>query len=190
MSKPSFYVIAIGLSIGGIDPLIEIISCFPEKSNATYLIIQHLDRTFPSKLSERLQAVTKIKVSTARDGQVLQSNRIYVLAEGQMMTVKDGCIILRERRHDENVNKAVDILFESMAEELGVRAVSIILSGLDGDGTLGSTQINLHGGITIAQSPESAKYPSMPESAVASGQTQFVLSPNKIASMVAELVKI
>ena len=190
MNEASFYVIGIGLSIGGIEPLLEILSCLPEKSNATYLIIQHLDRTFPSQLSQRLQGSTKIKVSTAQHGEVLKLNRIYVLAEGQMMTIKGGCIILRERCHDETVNKAVDILFKSMAEELGERAVSIILSGLDGDGSLGSAQINLHGGITIAQSPDSAKYPSMPESAIASGQTHFILSPKKIASMVAELVKI
>ncbi len=190
MAEASFYVVGIGLSIGGIEPLSEILTCLPENSNATYLIIQHLDRTFPSQLSQRLQGSTKIKVSTAQHGEVLKPNRIYVLAEGQMMTIKNGCVILRDRRHDETVNKAVDILFRSMAEELGERAISIILSGLDGDGSLGATQINLQGGITIAQSPDSAKHPSMPESAIASGQTHFILSPKKIASMVAELVKI
>jgi len=114
---------------------------------------------------------------------------IYVLAEGQMMTIENGVIILRQRAHDETVNKAVDILFKSMAFNLGSRAVSVILSGLDGDGSLGAEQVNLKGGITIAQSPASAKYPSMPESAISTGQTHFILSPVKIAELLTEIIK-
>jgi len=188
-NQTSFYVVGIGLSIGGIDPLTEILACLPDNSNAAFLIIQHLDRAYPSKLAARLQPFTKLKVNVAIQGMAIAFNQVYVLAEGQMMTIEKGCLTLRKRRHDETVNKAVDILFKSMAEELGGRAISIILSGLDGDGSLGATQINLKGGITIAQLPASAKFPSMPESAISSGQTHFILSPVKIAAMVTELTK-
>lgn len=114
---------------------------------------------------------------------------IYVLAEGQMMTVEGGLIILRDRKHDETVNKAVDILFESMAFNLGTRAISVILSGLDGDGSLGAEQIKLKGGVTIAQLPASGQYSSMPESAIPTGQTHFILPPVKIAELLTELIK-
>ena len=105
------------------------------------------------------------------------------------MTVKDGTIVVRARRYDETVNKAVDILFDSMAKELGKRAISVILSGLDGDGSLGTKQINLQGGITIAKLPASAQFPPMPAAAISSGQTRFILTPEKIAAMVSSLVK-
>jgi chemotaxis response regulator CheB len=189
MKEAELYVVGIGLSIGGIEPLCEIVSLLPRHSNAAYLIIQHLDRSYPSGLSARVQKSTGLKVSVAVQGQPLERNEIYVLAEGQMMTIEKGCLMLRARRHDETVNKAVDILFESMAAELGSHAISIILSGLDGDGSLGAKQINMKGGITIAQLPASAKFPSMPESAISSGQTHFILTPIAIAEMVKELVK-
>lgn len=189
MHHSGFYVVGIGLSIGGIDPLCKIISLLAENSNAAFLIIQHLHPSFPSRLSGRLQHLTKIHVSTALNGQTIKPSHIYVLAEGQMMTVKEGNIVIRARRHDETVNKAVDILFKSMANELGKRAISIILSGLDGDGSLGAAQINLHGGITIAQLPVSAQFPSMPLSAISSGQTHFILAPEKIAAMITSLVE-
>jgi len=186
---PSFYIIGIGFSIGGIDPLSKILSCLPAKANAAFLIVQHLDPAHRSLLAERLQKVTSLKVLVATHKQVIENHKIYVLAEGQMMTIESGTIILRQRRHDETVNKAVDILFESMAFNLGNRAVSVILSGLDGDGSLGAEQVNLKGGITIAQLPASAQFPSMPESAISTGQTHFILSPAKIAELLTEITK-
>ena len=188
MSKESFYIVGIGLSIGGVDPLCEILSRLPGKANAAFLIIQHLAPAYRSRLAERLQNFTKIKVNIAKHAQLIECNQAYVLAEGQMMTIENGNIRLRERNHDETVNKAVDILFKSMAVDLGNRAISIILSGLDGDGSLGATQINLRGGITIAQLPASAQFPSMPESAISSGNTDFVLSPEDIASRLTKII--
>ena len=189
MSIASFYIVGIGLSIGGIDPLCEILSRLPVKANAAFLIIQHLDPAYRSRLAERLQNFTTIKVNVAKHAQLIECNQVYVLAEGQMMTIENGNILLRDRNHDETVNKAVDILFKSMALDLGNRAISVILSGLDGDGSLGATQINLRGGITIAQLPASAQFPSMPESAISTGQTHFVLSPEEIASILTEIIK-
>jgi chemotaxis response regulator CheB len=183
----SFYVVGIGLSIGGIDPLTDILSCLPEHSNAAYLIIQHLDRAYPSRLAEHMQPFTKLKVNVARRGMALKANQVYVLAEGQMMTIEGGKLVLRARHADEKVNKAVDILFYSMAKDLGKRAISVILSGLDGDGALGAAQIKLQGGITIAQSPSTAQHPSMPESAIKSGQTHFILKPQDIAGEITKL---
>src|SRR5476651_2715826 len=72
-NQTSFYVVGIGLSIGGIDPLTEILSCLPKHSTAAFLIIQHLDRAYPSKLAERLQPFCKLKVNVAEHGMQLRS---------------------------------------------------------------------------------------------------------------------
>src|SRR5476651_1488064 len=101
--KSPFYVVGIGLSIGGIDPLTEILSCLPEHSNVAFLIIQHLDRAYPSKLAERLQPFCKLKVNVAVQGMAIAFNQVYVLAEGQMMTIEKGKLIVRARRADETV---------------------------------------------------------------------------------------
>lgn len=104
--KSSFYVVGIGLSIGGIDPLTEILSCLPVQSKAAFLIIQYLDRAYPSKLAERLQPFTKLKVNVARPGMALESSQVYVLAEGQMMTIEGGRMVLRARHADEKVKQS------------------------------------------------------------------------------------
>jgi chemotaxis response regulator CheB len=129
-------------------------------------------------------------VNVAQNGMTLQLNQVYVLAEGQMMTIEKGKLIVRSRRADETVNKAVDILFYSMAEDLGRRAISVILSGLDGDGALGAAQIKRQGGVTIAQLSATAQHPSMPESAIKSGQTRFILKPQDIAGEIAKLTAV
>lgn len=84
----------------------------------------------------------------------------------------------------------MDILFYSMASDLGKRAISMILSGLDGDGSFGATQIKLHGGITIAQLPATTQHPSMPESAIETGQTRFILTSQDIAGEITKLTSV
>jgi chemotaxis response regulator CheB len=74
-----------------------------------------------------------------------------------------------------------------MAKDLGRRAISMILSGPDGDGSLGAAQIKLHGGMTIAQLPATAKHPSLPVSAIKSGQPRFILTPQDIAGEITKL---
>jgi chemotaxis response regulator CheB len=82
--------------------------------------------------------LTALKINLAENDQNIECNQVYVLVEGQMMTIRNGKTRLRQRSHNETVNKAVDILFKSMATDLGNRAISVILSGLDGDGSLGA----------------------------------------------------
>jgi chemotaxis response regulator CheB len=83
--QKSFYVVGIGLSIGGIDQLTEILACLPEHSNAAFLIIRHLYRAYPSRLAARLQTFSKLKVNVAIQGMAIAFNQVYILAEGQMM---------------------------------------------------------------------------------------------------------
>jgi chemotaxis response regulator CheB len=115
MKKSSFFVVGLGFFIGCISPLFDIIGQIDFPSNAAFLIIQHLSPSFRSELCERLQTLTQIKGTVAGDVLVIIPNQIYALTEEQMMTIEKGSLVVRKRRHDETVNKAVDILLESMA---------------------------------------------------------------------------
>lgn len=185
-----FYVVGIGLSAGGMKAFNEIVNYLPDQINAAFLIVPHLDRSHKSQAAEQLQRITKIKVNVAQSGQAIEYNNIYMLSEGQVMTVINGKIILTSRSKAEKVNRAVDILFNSMALCLGNRAITVVLSGLDGDGSRGTTQVYKNGGITIAQLPSTAAYPSMPESALLTGKVIFSLSPKEIAETLMEIIKV
>ena len=79
-----------------------------------------------------------------------------------------------------------DAFFTSLAAELGSKAISVVLSGSDGDGAKGSEAIKAAGGITFAQCEESAQFSGMPNTAIATGDVDFILPPPKIAEELAQ----
>src|SRR5947199_5342527 len=84
-------------------------------------------------------------------------------------------------RREERLNVAIDHFFESLAEECGSRAIGVVLSGTGSDGTAGLRAIKAAGGLTFAQSEESAKFDAMPRSAIRAGFVDLALTPREIA---------
>ncbi|QPH40602.1 chemotaxis protein CheB [Pedobacter endophyticus] len=188
MSKNPEYIVAIGLSAGGVHPLHELLNHLPTELNAAVIVVQHLHRAYKSMASSLLRMHTSLPVVTVKNGMPLEKGHIYVLPENQMMTYADGCLWLRERKPEEIINRAIDILMNSMALPLGSKAISVILSGLDGDGSKGSLLIGQQGGITIAQLPITAQHPSMPNGALGIGEAQYSLTPKAIGELITQIV--
>jgi len=188
MNSYSSHVVAIGLSAGGIEPLNELIGELPKSINASIIVIQHLQRDFKSMAHLFLQKQTAMPVVPIENGIRLEVGKIYVLPENQMATYKQGCLWLRERGEKEKINRAIDILMNSMSKELGGMAISVVLSGRDGDGSKGSLHIGQQGGTTIAQLPETAEHPSMPEGAIEVGKASYSLTPKEIATLIVQTV--
>src|SRR6058998_1922229 len=97
------------------------------------------------------------------------------------MTIAGRVLNLPPRSEDRGPHMPIDHFLRSLAEDLGSRAIGVILSGTASDGALGLKAIKAEGGITFAEAPQSAKFDSMPRSAVASGAVDFVLPPKAIA---------
>ena len=190
MSKLPNYIIAIGLSAGGLQPLHELLNNLPAELNAALIVVQHLHRAHKSMATSLLRKHTSLPVLTVTNGMLLENGQIYVLAENQMMTYADGCLWLRDRKSEEIINRAIDILMNSMAVPLGNRAISVILSGFNGDGSMGSLLIGQHGGTTIAQLPITAQYPSMPNGAIGVGEAQYSLTPTAIGQLITQIVAV
>lgn len=191
MKTPNpYYLIGIGLSAGGLEPLLALFDHLPGDLDAAFLIASHLFPGNKSELADILQKHTLMPVAWATDRQLVRRDHIYILAESKMLSVEAGALHVRERKQGEVVNRAIDILLTSMAADLGTRAISIILSSMDGDGTMGSIAVHRGGGITFAQETASATYASMPKNAILSGQIMFVLSICDMADMLIEITKI
>lgn len=180
-------IVGIGASAGGLDAFLRLLRHIPADTGSAYVLVQHLDPVHESVLPELLGRDAAIPVIQARDGIRIEANHAYVIPPNTTMTVTDGHLRLVTREGGRSVHLPVDAFFESLAEVHGSAAVGVILSGAGSDGARGIEAIKEAGGITMAQDEASAAYPSMPQSAAATGHIDFVLTPEGIAEQLVSL---
>ena len=178
------FVVGIGASAGGLEALEELVKNVAH-INAAIVVVQHLSPHHASVLTQLLARNSKIEIVTATDGTILEANRIYVIPPNADLSVFHG--ILHITTPGSSPHFAVDYFLRSLAEDQGPHAIGVILSGTGTDGTFGLMAIKAAGGITFVQEPSSARYDGMPRSALASGTSDFCLTPKHIAE---ELVRI
>lgn len=186
-SEEKQLVVGIGASAGGIEAVSELLRHLPIDSEMAYVLVQHLSPDQPSQLSEILSRTTAMPVTQVEEGTVVEPNHIYVIPTNTEMTVVDGQLRLAQRDRTQSSFMPIDTFFRSLASAYGNRAVGVILSGLDGDGAQGIREIKGAGGITFAQCAASAQYSDMPNTAVATGQVDFILPPAEIAAELADI---
>lgn len=179
-NKP-FFIVAIGASAGGLEAVTELLQNLPSDTGMAFVYIQHLDPTHKSMLSEILGRATKMKVHEVTDMQPIKENNLYIIPPNASMGVVDGVLTLNERKAKPVKHMPIDEFFISLADGHKEDAVGVILSGNASDGTIGLKAIKEAGGITFAQD-DSAKFKSMPASAVSDGAVDMVLSPKEIAN--------
>lgn len=182
-----FPVVGIGASAGGLDAFRQLLSHLPTDTGMAFVFIQHLDPNQKSLLSEILARETAMSVVEVQDGMAVAPNCVYVIAPNTKMVMAEGRLNLTPRQKHRGAAMPVDAFFLSLAEDRGYKAIAIVLSGGDSDGARGLEAVKGVGGITFAQCEESAQVSSMPNTAVATGQVDFILTPSAIAQ---ELVKI
>jgi len=180
-STNSFPVVGVGASAGGLEAFSDLLRQLPEKTGMAFVLVQHLDPKHSSDLREILARTTKIPIHEVTDKVVVQPDHIYVIPPNTSMVLKDGALRLAARVLTRGQHMPIDHFLRSLAEARGNRAIGVILSGTASDGTEGSRAIKAAGGITFAQDEESARYASMPHSAVNAGCIDFVLPPAAIA---------
>src|SRR5215467_1666881 len=184
-SQNGFLIVAIGASAGGIEAFTELIRALPSTTGMAFVLIQHLDPTHHSILTELLAKETAMRVREVSDGMPLQQNHVYVIPPNANMSVSKRMLQLAPREETRGLHMSIDHFMRSLATEEGNRAIGVILSG--SDGTLGMAEIQAQGGVTFAQDTASAKYDSMPRSAIASGCVDYVLPPKAIARELARI---
>jgi two-component system, chemotaxis family, CheB/CheR fusion protein len=168
-------VVGVGASAGGLEAFKQLLRALPHDSAMAFILVQHLDRHHDSLLAELLARCTALRVVDARDGALIEPNTVYVIRPGTVLGVGKGRLevgVLEERRA---LRLPVDHLFQSLARELGPRAAGIVLSGAGRDGTVGLRAIKAAGGLAVAQQPDTAPQPGMPQSAIEAGVVDATL---------------
>lgn len=180
-------VVGIGASAGGLEAFTQLLQHLPTDTGMAFVLVQHLDPARDSALSEILSRVTSLSVREVAGNQPVEPNHIYVIPPNANLSMEGGVLKLGPRQRA-GPHRSIDSFFESLAQDQRERAIGVILSGTATDGTLGLEAIKAEGGITFAQD-ESAKYDSMPRSAVAAGCVDFVLKPEDIAHELARIAR-
>jgi two-component system, chemotaxis family, CheB/CheR fusion protein len=185
LAPGAFPVVGIGASAGGLDAFQKFFDALAPDSGMAFILIQHLDPTHQSMMVDLLAGHTPMTVQQAEDGMPLEREHIYVIPPGSYLSISGGTLRLSRPRERHGARMPFDFFLRSLAEEVGERAICVILSGTGADGSLGLKAVKEKGGLVIAQDPSDAGYDGMPRSAIATGAVDLVLPVVKMPDVLA-----
>jgi two-component system chemotaxis response regulator CheB len=186
-SSRNFPVVCVGGSAGGLDAYVRLLSNLPADTGAAIVIVNHL-RTVATQLHEILPRYTQMPVELIVEKLLIRPNHVFIIPEKRDLHIRDGEFLLRPISKPRGWPDVITVFLHSLAKHWHGKIVAVIVSGYDGDGAAALRGIRDAGGITIAQKPETAWAPDMPESAIASGYIDFVLSPEEISQQILRIV--
>jgi two-component system CheB/CheR fusion protein len=174
-------VVAIGASAGGLEAFEAFFRAMPPDSGMAFVLVQHLSPRHETLMPELVAQHTEMPVRQVDGETLVEVNQVYVIPPDATLTI-DDCVLYVSRPARRGRRSPIDSFFRSLAEDQGDDAVGIILSGTGTDGALGLKAIKEHGGLTLVQDPRTARYDSMPRSALLTGMVDHVLPVEEMAA--------
>ena len=188
--RTSDQIVAIGASTGGTEAIRRVLERLPPDAPGI-LITQHLPRPFSAPFAARLDAGTRLCVQEAEDGALILPGHAYIApGDRHLLVARDGARYRCCLSGDAPVNRhrpSVDLLFGSMAEQVGQNGIGVILTGMGSDGAKGLRRMRDRGALTFAQDERSSVVWGMPGAAVALGAVQRILPIEQIAAGLAAI---
>jgi two-component system, chemotaxis family, protein-glutamate methylesterase/glutaminase len=182
----NFPIVCVGGSAGGLDAYIRLLKHLPADIGVAIVIVNHVRNT-ATMLHEILPRYSKMQVELITESLLLRPNHVFIIPEQRDLHVLDGEFRLMPVSKPRGWPDVITVFLRSLTKNWDGKLIAVIVSGYDGDGAAALCGIKEVGGITIAQKLDTANQPDMPESAIASGCIDFVLSPEDIAK---EIVRI
>jgi chemotaxis response regulator CheB len=183
-----FPVVCVGGSAGGLDAYIRLLRNLPGDLGIAIVIVNHL-RVTATLLHEILPRYTKMPVELISDGLTIRPDHVFIIPPQRDLHVFRGEFRLTPISKPRGWPDVITVFLRSLAQHWNGKLIAVIVSGYDGDGAAALCAIREVGGVTIAQKLETAQQPDMPESAIASGCVDFVLSPEGIALEISRIAK-
>ncbi len=144
-----------------------------------FVVVQHLDPNHESMLAQLLDRHTELAVLQCEGGERIEPDRVYIIPPGRGLAIQNGVLELTQFVQPRGLRRPIDDFFLSLAVDQQVNAACVILSGTGADGTTGLRAVKEHGGVCVAQQPDTARYDGMPLSAVGTGLVDFVQPPGR-----------
>jgi len=181
-----FPVVCVGGSAGGLDAYTRLLQHLPVDMGVAIIIVNHL-RNVATQLPKILPRYTIMPVELITEKLDIFPNHVYIIPEKKDLHVLNGEFRLKPISKPRGWPDVITVFMHSLTENWDGKLIAVIVSGYDGDGAAALCGIKDAGGITIAQKPETASQPDMPESAIDSGCIDFVLSPEDIAKKIIKI---
>jgi two-component system chemotaxis response regulator CheB len=178
-------IVAIGVSTGGPQALMQIVQELPDKLAVPIVVVQHMPPVFTERLASRLNELTKLTVKEAQDLEPVVSDTIYIAPGGRHMivTVKGSgrVISIIDTPPVNSCRPSVDVLFESIAKAYGGNALGIVLTGIGRDGTDGARLLREQGSPIIAQDEATSTVFGMPKTVIEAGLANEIVGLDDVA---------
>lgn len=184
--RKDFPVVCVGGSAGGLDAYIRLLRNLPADMGVAVVIVNHV-RTVATQLHEILPRFTSMPVELITEKLDIRPDRVFIIPSQHDLHVLDGEFRLEPVSKPQGWPDVITVFLRSLTRHWDGKLIAVIVSGYDGDGAAALCGIQEVGGITIAQALETAAQPDMPESAIASGCVDFVLSPEEIAQKIRQI---
>ena len=175
----NFPIVCVGGSAGGLDAYTRLLKNLPGDMGVAVVIVNHV-RTVATRLHDILPLFTPMPVDLITDRLDVRPNCVFIIPENRDLHVLNGEFRLRPISKPKGWPDVITVFLRSLTENWAGQLIAVIVSGYDGDGAAALCGIREVGGITIAQKLDTAIQPDMPESAIASGCIDFILSPEGI----------
>src|SRR5476649_1656118 len=173
-ASATFPIVGIGASAGGLEALDQFLGRVPTGSGMAFVIVQHLDPTRKGIMVELLQRVTGMKVIQVKDRTTVRPDCVYVIPPNKDMSILHGVLHLLKPTATRGMRLPIDFFLRSLAQDQQEHSVGVILSGMGSDGTMGLRAIKERAGVVLVQEPATAKFDSMPRSAIDAGLADIV----------------
>lgn len=187
-SPKSFPIVCVGGSAGGLDAYIRLLQNLPADLGVAIVIVNHIT-TMPTHLHEVLPRFTAMPVDLITERLEVEPDHVFIIPENRDLHVQDGEFLLKPISKPRGWPDVITVFLRSLTQCWDGKLIAVIVSGYDGDGAAALCGIKETGGITIAQKLNTAAQPDMPESAIASGCIDFILSPEDIARQILRIAR-
>jgi two-component system, chemotaxis family, CheB/CheR fusion protein len=184
-----FHVVGVGASAGGLESLERLFSRLAPDTGMAFVVLQHLSPDFKTLMDELLARRTSMPVRLADHDVEVEPNTVYLLPPNKEMIIKGRRLLLSDKEPRQGLALPIDVFLRSLAQDVGERAIAVILSGSGSDGSRGIQDIHRAGGLVFCESSDTAKFTGMPTSALKTGVVDQSLSPEDIAAVISGIGK-
>jgi two-component system chemotaxis response regulator CheB len=181
-------IIVIGASAGGVSALSTLVAGLPSGLKASLFIVLHTSASQFSALPQILSRAGPLPALHPAEGAMIEQGKIYVAPPDHHLIIEEGHLHLGTGPKEHYVRPAATVLFRSAAQRYGPRVVGVVLTGLGQDGADGLLTVKRSGGVAIVQDPDSARFPAMPRSVLASVAVDYTVPLSSIAALLVRLV--
>jgi two-component system chemotaxis response regulator CheB len=179
-----FEIVAMGASWGGLHAVGEVLAGLPDDFEPAVVVAQHRSAdTVEGMLTEVLARRTALDVCEAADKDPIEGGRVHIAPPDYHLLVETGHFELSVDAPVSHSRPSIDVLFESVADSYGPRAIGVLLTGANADGAAGLLRLRERGGLTLVQDPEEAERPEMPAAALALDAAEQVCALGSIAAL-------